>query len=162
LTNKKLIPDERGNREFPGLTGNPGKPDAFGYINSMLRSILIPEFGKYFLVCILCFGLDFSLLVALREYAGMHYLVAGLISILAGNILNYTLSTKWVFHSRKLEDKSKELTVFLTIGLGAIPFHHLVFWLCTDFGDLHYQISKLIAVGTTFILIFILRKVMLF
>ena len=128
----------------------------------MLRSILIPEFSKYFLVCVLCFAMDFSLLVALREHAGMHYLVAGLISILAGNILNYILSTKWVFSSRKLEDRTKELTIFLTVGLGAIPFHHLVFWLCTDFADLHYQVSKLVAVGTTFFLIFILRKVMLF
>jgi len=128
----------------------------------MNKRILLSEFTRYFFVCLICFGVDFSLLVALKEMAGFHYLLAGLVGILSGNLLNYALSIKWVFTSRKLEDKKKELGIFLMLGMGAIPFHHLILWFSTDSLGIHYQVSKLIAVGATFLLIFILRKIFLF
>jgi len=98
----------------------------------------------------------------MTHYLSIHYLVSGLVAILLGNILNYVLSIRYVFSHRKLEKRSKEFSVFLTVGLGAIPFHHLILWACTDGLSIHYLWSKLIAAGATFILIFSLRKFFLF
>lgn len=127
-----------------------------------IRKTMLSEFSRYLIVCLVCFGVDFSLLILLTESLGLHYLLAGLLGILCGNLLNYLLSTRWVFSRHQLENKGKELGVFLIFGLGAIPIHHVVLWASTDLVHIHYQVSKLIAVGTTFLLIFFLRKFYLF
>ena len=124
--------------------------------------VKLSEFSRYLLVSAVCFALDFGLMVFFTETAKAHYLLAGLIGILSGNLLNYLFSTRWVFSHHKLKDKHKELGAFLLFGLGAIPIHHLVLWGTTDFLHVHYQVSKLIAVATTFLLIFFLRKRFLF
>jgi putative flippase GtrA len=126
------------------------------------RNLLRKEFLRYFGISIFCFGIDFSLLFLMTHHLSFHYLVSAFLAIFVGNILNYNLSIRFVFSHRKLQERSRELTIFLCVGLGAIPFHHLILWICTESFSIHYLQSKVIAAGASFILIFGLRKYILF
>jgi putative flippase GtrA len=108
------------------------------------------------------FLVDFSLLVALTEKAGIHYLIAAVFGFLGGLITNYLLSIYWVFSNRTLADKRAEFTIFALVGVGGLLVTEVVLWTGTEVFMLDYRVSKLIAVATVLCWNFGLRKYLLF
>lgn len=122
----------------------------------------VRELPRYFIVCILSFSSDYATLYVMTEFFHWHYLHSALLGFLIGNIINYLLATKVVFSHRKLSSKYSESFIYVIIGFLVLPIHHGVLWLCTESLGFIYQISKLFASGTVFIIIFLLRKFFLF
>lgn len=120
------------------------------------------ELLRYFFVCIFSFSADFATLVALEAKFGVHYLWAAFYGLLVGNVCNYLLSIKFVFSHRKVKETHKELGVYIIVGLCSLPIHQFILWFCTDKLEIFYQVSKLIAAGSSFLAIFFLRKTLLF
>ena len=69
---------------------------------------LFIQFFRYTLVGGLAFVVDLVLLFVLTEYAHWHYLVSATLSFLAGLLVNYILSTQWIFRSSKIKNKKIE------------------------------------------------------
>jgi putative flippase GtrA len=103
------------------------------------------QFIRYGVVGGTAFLADFGSLFALKEIAGAHYLVAAALAFLAGLAVNYALSVRWVFATRRLDSRWAEFGVFGLIGLVGLGLNELVVWQCTETLGLHYLASKCVA-----------------
>ena len=117
---------------------------------------------RYCFVGGFAFLVDYGLLVLLTEVCGLHYLVSATISFIAGLVVNYLLSTSWVFRKSKLENKWAEFAIFAIIGVVGLLLNNLLLYLFTDLARIHYMISKLLTTALVMIWNFGARKIILF
>ena len=64
------------------------------------------QFVKYFWVALVGYAVDFGLLVFTKEVLHLHYLVAAVVGFIAGLIIVYILSNRFVFGESKIKSKS--------------------------------------------------------
>lgn len=117
---------------------------------------------RYLFVGGAAFLVDYGLLVLLTEVCGLHYLVSATISFIAGLIVNYLLSTSWIFRKSKMENKWAEFLIFSIIGVVGLLLNNLLLYLFTDLAHIHYMISKLITTAIVMLWNFGARKIILF
>lgn len=120
------------------------------------------EFTRYLVVGGLAFFADFSMLATLSSGIGIHYLIATFIAFIFGIWVNYTLSIRWVFTHRTINNKSTEFSLFLlvgvlTLGLSIICMSILVEWL-----EIHHLLAKCLTTGLTLVTNFAGRRILLF
>jgi putative flippase GtrA len=120
------------------------------------------EFFRYFAVGGLGFVFDYLILFVLSTIWGVHYLTAASLAFLAGGVLVYFLSIRWVFPVRSLENKRVEFIVFFSIGIVGLVLNWLIMWLLTEVVGIHYLLSKVFSAALIFGINFILRKLILF
>jgi putative flippase GtrA len=120
------------------------------------------ELLRYFLVSLVSLGVDFALLYTLTELAGLHYLVSAVFSYLAGLVVNYLLSTYWVFAKRRLSNRAAEFSVFALVGVIGLGVNELLMWVFTGVLLLHYMISRVFAAGIGYVWKYFVRKRLLF
>ena len=136
--------------------------DALHSIFVARNSHRLAEFLRYFLVSVVSLGTDFLFLYLLTSLAGFHYLVSAVFSYLAGMVVNYFLSTYWVFTSRKISNRGAEFSVFAIIGILGLGVNELLLWLLTEVVMLHYMISRIFSAGIGYVWKYIVRKYFLF
>lgn len=123
---------------------------------------LITEFSRYLLASGVGLTIDVSLLLAVTEWGGLHYLVGATLGFALGAVVVYLLSVNWVFGHRRITNRRTELTMFIGIGLAGLAINDIILWGLTDNVGLHYMHSKLLATGGVFLLNYVLRKTLLF
>ena len=136
---------------------------------SLVRSLFVNTTDNWFIqlfrYCFVggfAFLVDYGLLVLLTEVFGLHYLVSATISFLVGLVVNYLLSTCWIFRISKLENRWVEFVVFAIIGVVGLLLNNLLLFLFTDLVHIHYMVSKLLTTAIVMIWNFGARKVILF
>lgn len=117
---------------------------------------------RYLFVGGFSFIVDYGLLYILTDYFHFHYILSATISFVAGLVVNYLLSTHWIFRHSKLKNKTAEFFVFAIIGVVGLLFNNLLLFLFTDGLHLHYMISKLITAAIVMLWNFLGRKLILF
>lgn len=120
------------------------------------------QFFRYCFVGGLAFLVDYGLLYLLSDKVGLHYLLSASIAFITGLVVNYLISTFWVFSESKYEDKRKEFAIFAIIGVIGLGLTEGLMWLFTDLAGLHYMLSKLITAALVLLWNFIARKLILF
>lgn len=120
------------------------------------------QFFRYGFVSTAALVVDFGGLVALTQYGHLNYLIAASISFIAGLLVNYALSTFWVFHSSKLTNRWHEFAIFSLIGLVGLGLTDLILWVLTSKLGLFYVLSKAIATMVVYFWNFGVRKKMIF
>lgn len=134
-------------------------------INKLLKvqtqSVFIQLF-RYLFVGGTAFVVDFGLLWGLTEYCKLHYLMAAALSFIAGLIVNYTLSIRWVFCEHLLNSRVVEFLGFAIIGLVGLGLNEAIIWLATEWLQCHYIASKIISAVVVFFWNFMARKYLLF
>jgi len=120
------------------------------------------EFLRYFIVSVASLGTDFVLLYLLTSVAGIYYLVSAVFSYLAGMLVNYFLSSYWVFSKRKLTNRAAEFSVFALIGLAGLGVNELLMWVFTGVFLLHYLISRVFSAGIGYVWKYFARKYLLY
>jgi len=123
---------------------------------------LFQESWRYLAVSVFALGVDFGLLVALTELCRLHYLLSSSISYCAGAVVHYGLCVRLVFRVRRLADRRAEFAGFIATGLVGLAVTQAVLWLCVDRANLNYAVGKAAATMVSFVLIFALRKALLF
>ena len=123
---------------------------------------LLSQFFRYSLVGAVAFLVDYSVLYVLTEYLNIYYLLSATLSFIAGLIVNYLLSLKWVFHNSKLRSKTVEFGVYGLIGIVGLVLNNLIIYCLTEYLLVYYMISKLIAVGIVMVWNFAGRRFILF
>ena len=96
------------------------------------------------------------------RWPGHDYQVANVFGFLCGNIVSYTLSTRWVFEYRRLRKPIHEFGVYFAIGLVGLAWSALFLWMLVGAAHLHRDLAKIITVGIVFAWHFGARKVSLF
>lgn len=105
---------------------------------------------------------DFSALYVFTEYVGLHYLVSTVIGYMLGMVVNYFLSTGWVFSKKRFENKAVEFSIFALIGLLGMGLNELSVWFFTEIVMLHYMLSRSISAVIGYLWKYVIRKIVLF
>ena len=134
-------------------------------VNSLFKnatdSIFI-QFFRYLFVGGLSFLVDFFLLYFFSDICGVYYLISAALSFIISLIVNYSLSTLWVFNSNQINNKLMEFVVFSLIGVIGLIFTEIILYLCTDIFGIYYLISKIISTIIVMFWNFLARRVMFY
>lgn len=122
----------------------------------------IVQLFRYIWVGGLSFVIDYISLFLFTEYLHINYLISAAIAFILGLITNYQLSTIWVFNNSRLNNKFTEFTIFSIIGIIGLGLNEIIIYICSEFLNLYYMISKLISTVVVFFWNFLGRKYILF
>ncbi len=110
----------------------------------------ITQAGKYFVVGGLCTLIDFLLLFVLTRFAGMHYIMASIISFMSATALNYYLCTFWIFRVRTVENRNLEIFYYAIITAVGLGINSGLIYLLTSYLGFYFMMSKLMATFVTY------------
>lgn len=122
---------------------------------------LLKQLFGFGIVGIICFIIDYGLMIILTEVVGLTYLVSCALSFIVSTIVNYILSMRFVFESKENVNKTVEFILFVimsTIGLGLTE---LLMFFAVDKLNIYYMISKIVVTGIVMIYNFVTRKIFL-
>lgn len=120
---------------------------------------LLKQLFGFGIVGIICFIIDYGLMIILTEVVGLTYLVSCALSFIISTIVNYILSMRYVFESKENVNKTAEFILFVimsTIGLGLTE---LLMFLAVGKLNIYYMISKIVVTGIVMIYNFVTRKI---
>jgi putative flippase GtrA len=120
------------------------------------------ELFKYGLSSALALAVDYSLLIALTELVGLHYILSASIGFCAGMLVAYLLSITFVFEQRRLASPSLEFTTFLAIGLLGLCLTQVMLWGIVASSSLPYTLAKAPTAVIVFLFNFAARRALLF
>ena len=125
------------------------------------RALLVQLF-KYGAASGVALAVDYGLMVALTELAGLHYLVSATIGFCCGAVVAYMLSVAFVFTERRLASAGVEFALFVLIGVAALGLNQALLFALVDGAGLHYALAKVPVTGVVFLFNFGVRKAVLF
>lgn len=131
----------------------------------MPRQSLVGQFVRYLFTGGLAFVVDFGLFALCLYAFGWHYLVANLVGLVAGLVINYYISIVWVFSAckRTLENKKAfEFGIFAVVGLLGVGLNQLCMLLMIGYWNWQEMLSKMIAAVIVLLWNFGARKLLLF
>jgi putative flippase GtrA len=126
------------------------------------ESLIAREFLRYLVVGGVAFLADFGTLALLTSGCGWHYLQSAAVAFVVGNIVNYSLSVRWVFEVRAVKNPRLEFALFVLVGLAGLGINQLILWMLTGGLQIYYLQSKLVTAGVLLIWNFAARKLLLF
>jgi len=127
-----------------------------------LRDLISLEIVRYGAISVVAFAVDVGLLSLLTQVLGIHYLVASSCSFIAGGVVAYFLSIRFVFRYRRVQERSVEATAFVALGLAGLLVNFVMMALVVGGANAHVLVGKLAAACATFGVNFVLRKFVLF
>ena len=119
---------------------------------------LIQQIAKFGVVGILATLLDYGLLFALTEWAGLYYLLSSMLSFSISTIFNYVASVRWVFAVNQKYSKTRNFVLFVILSIIGLGLNALAMWLGVEFLHWHYMIVKIGATALVMVWNFITRK----
>lgn len=141
--------------------------------NSMTRSLLkklpgqksiLGQIWRYFLTGGLAFVVDFGLFAICLYAFEWHYLVSNLVGLVAGLVVNYWISVRWVFAAckRSVSNRTLEFSMFALIGILGVLLNQALMWLQVDFLEILPMLAKFISAAIVLLWNFGIRKIFLF
>lgn len=121
-------------------------------------SRILKQFTKFGIVGVICFVIDYGVMVLLTEACGTPYLLSCGISFSISVVVNYYLSMKYVFASRDDMSKRKEFIIFVILSVIGLLLTEALMWIIVDILAIHYMVSKVLVTGIVMIFNFITRK----
>lgn len=122
---------------------------------------LIPQFLRFGIVGVLCFGIDYGLLVLLTEKGWFAYIYSTAISYAISVIANYFLSMRFVFRGRENRNKAVEMAIFVILSMIGLFFNQLIMWIAVESFAIFYAVAKLLSTMIVTVFNFISRKIFL-
>jgi putative flippase GtrA len=120
------------------------------------------QFLRYGFVGGAAFVCDFGTLYVATSLIGLHYLVSAVVGFIVGLLVNYWLSVRWVFGTRKFTSGFFQFGLFASVGVVGVGLNELVMWSLTERVGWHYLASKLAATVLVYLWNFSIRKVLIF
>lgn len=122
---------------------------------------LISQVAKFGVVGVACFGIDYGLLILLTEFGGLDYLLSSGISFSVSVVVNYLLSMRFVFRSKKSGSKAKEFITFVVLSVTGLLLTEALMWAGVERLTLHYMFVKVIVTGIVMVYNFVTKKIFL-
>jgi putative flippase GtrA len=122
---------------------------------------LLKQLFKFGVTGVICFIIDFGVYMLCLKVFGINYLISGFIGFVVSTLVNYWLSTKFVFDVQ-VKSKAVSAAWFFGLSASALVVHEIVLWF---FGTivLHdmYAIAKVLTTGVVMVYNFVTRKIVL-
>ena len=123
---------------------------------------LIPELSHYTVVSIVALGMDLAVFNAVL-FSSMRASLAGIIGYTAGLGVHYVLSRRFVFTAADTaKGDLRRFGEFALTGCVGLAMTWGVIALATDVAHLPAMFGKIVAVGTSFVVVFLLRRGIVF
>jgi GtrA-like protein len=123
---------------------------------------LAPQLTLYTLVSALALATDLAFYRGLT-LSGAHPVAAGMTAYLLGGIVHYILSVKYVFDVEgSAKTPLRRFAEFWASGLVGLAVTTGIIWVGVDMLHLPPMIAKLSAVGFSFVVIYIIRRQVVF
>ena len=123
---------------------------------------LLPQVSAYVVVSALALAVDLALFQSLVQ-AGLRPKLAGVGGYLAGLALHYVLSKRFVFDvSGSTKSKMQRRLEFFASGLVGLMLTWMIIWVATEALQMPSLIAKLLAVGVSFVVVFVIRRQIVF
>lgn len=122
---------------------------------------LIEQIVKFGLVGVICTAIDFGIMIFLTEIMDINYLISSGISFVTSMVINYLLSSRYVFCGKKDESKLIEFVIFSVLSVAGLGINQLLMWVCVDKAGLPYVLAKVGATAIVMLYNFITRKMVL-
>ena len=116
---------------------------------------------KFGVVGFLCFFIDYGLMILFTEAFHINYLVSAALSFSISTIVNYSLSMRYVFKSKKDANKINEFIMFVVLSVIRLGVNEAVMWIAVEGLGIHYMISKIGATAVVMVFNFVTRKIFL-
>lgn len=120
------------------------------------------ELMGYGLVSVIALAADTLILRSLVKGTGWPYVPASIVSFIAGAVVAYLLSTRFVFGSHRLTNRVTEFGLFVALGVFGLAVNTVVLWLMHGIWGTELIASKMVAAVCTFMTNFMLRRGLLF
>lgn len=120
------------------------------------------QFFRYIFVGGTAFLVDFFFLYFFSDICGIYYLISGALSFVISVLVNYIMSTKWVFNQDNIGNKVVEFNLFLLISTIGLVFTEILLYVFTDICGIYYLLSKIIAAIIVLFWNFAARRVMFY
>ena len=136
-------------------------------INWLVAFVRTPErlieFSRYVAVSALALGLDLVTFVGLVSLDVMSTALTGAISCLVGLGLHYVLSVNHVFDATVTGKSNRQLAgEYILTGLLGFAITAFVIWAIIELTALPVWFAKAVAVGATFITVYVIRSRIVF
>lgn len=122
---------------------------------------LIKQLFRFGIVGVICFLIDYLLMVGMTELLRIDYLISGGISFTVSTVVNYLLSMWFVFQSKKDINKVREFLVFTGLSIIGLGINEGLMWICVEKLSIFYMIAKIIVTAVVMLYNFITRKLIL-
>ncbi len=119
------------------------------------------QFLRYGFVAVAAFVVDFGLFLYFDSRLRIYSVLAATMSFLISLVLNYYLSTLWVF-SHSTRKRSAEVSIFLIVNLVGLGLNDFIIWVATSRFSLQAAYAKLVAVAIVFFWSFFSRRYFIF
>jgi len=114
-------------------------------------------------IALLSFLADYSVLISMVTFTKIHYLISTVIGYTVGVVINYILSIKWAFKSRRFPtDWKKEFGIFLLIELSALIMLSTGMFFLRHFFKFTITFAKIISNSVAAVWNYILKYKLLF
>ena len=122
---------------------------------------LIQQFMKFGVVGVIAFVIDYGLMVALTELAGVNYLISATISFTVSVVFNYLASMRYVFTHKQGLSRRREFVIFVVLSVIGLAINNLCMWAGVELLGVHYLIVKIFATAVVMVWNFVTRKIFL-
>ena len=99
---------------------------------------LFQQFMKFGVVGVIAFIIDYGLMVALTELAGVEYLLSATISFTASVVFNYLASMRYVFTHKEGLSRRREFVIFVVLSVIGLAINDALMFLGTSFLGISY------------------------
>lgn len=117
---------------------------------------------RYIFVGGTAFAVDFFFLYFFSDICGIYYLISAVLSFIISVLVNYVMSTRWVFNQDNIENKVLEFNLFILISTIGLGFTEILLYFFTDIVGLYYLISKIISAIIVLFWNFLARRYMFY
>ncbi|HTN16353.1 MAG TPA: GtrA family protein [Chitinophagaceae bacterium] len=95
---------------------------------------------------------DFLVTIVCKEILGMWYLLANILGVISGGLVNFWINRDWVFNGREKAVRYQAIRYFV-IWTGNLLLNAGGVWLLTQYSSFNYLVSKTVVsliVGWTY------------
>lgn len=122
---------------------------------------LASQAAKFGVVGVVCFGIDYGMMILLTEFGGLEYLFSSGMSFSVSVVVNYLLSMRFVFRSKKSGNKAKEFILFVVLSITGLLLTEALMWAGVERVKLHYMFAKVAVTGIIMVYNFVTKKIFL-